>query len=144
MVVAPSGATGTTTGTATTGAVQNPEFTPYSAVGEVQLNSDNSFTLKEWIYSGGKVQAVTTSGTYKVGPDCRLALTFANNTSGTAGGTTGGVQFQAPSMFTVALSRGDGVTGTRSFGSPSNFGASGSLIVTPANVSTVIGTFLPQ
>jgi hypothetical protein len=99
--------------------------------------------LKEWIYSNGTVQAVTSTGTYAVGQDCRLQLTFANGGSA-AGGNTGAVSFQAPSMFTVALNRADGVVGTKTLGSPSNFGASGSLIVTPANVSTVIGTFLPQ
>ena len=49
-----------------------------------------------------------------------------------------------PSMFTVALSRADGVTGSKSLGAPNDFSASGSLIVTPSNVNTVIGTFIPQ
>jgi len=89
------------------------------------------------------VQAVTTNGTYSVGQDCRLALSFATGSaSGIVGGSTGGVSFQAPSMFSVALSRGDGIVGPRSLSG--NLGATGTLIVTPANVSTVVGTFLPQ
>jgi len=104
---------------------------PYSAVGEVSL-SDNtgSFVMKEWIYSNGSVQAVTANGTYTVSQDCSLQLTFAS------GGAGGNVSFTAPVTFVGSLNRAAGSGGRNA--------ASGSLVIQPANVTTVVGKFISQ
>lgn len=49
---------------------------PVSAVGELQLNGQGGFVMQEWVYQYGKTTATTLSGTYTVGSDCSLSLTF--------------------------------------------------------------------
>jgi hypothetical protein len=130
-----TGMTGTTGGTGTTGSTgtATAAFTPYSAVGQVSLSDNGNFVVTEWIYSNGTVQAVTANGTYSVSQDCSLKLTFA---SGTAGG--GNVSFSAPVTFTGTLNRAAGGGGRTTAAS------SGSLVIQPANVTTVVGRFIAQ
>jgi hypothetical protein len=120
-----TGATGTTGSTGTTG--PTPNFMPFSAVGQIQLNADGSFSLHEWISQNGKVQPVTTTGTYKIGSDCSLSLSFASSSGGTTGAVGGG-SFTAPVMFRGAL-----VNAT-----------SGLLVVQPDALTTVTGQFVAQ
>jgi len=92
--------------------------------------------MKEWIYNNGGIQTATATGSYTVGQDCRLQLTFSS-TGNTATGNNS--TFQAPTTFLVSLSR------IATFGNTGvNTPASGTLIVTPMNLSSVVGTFLPQ
>jgi len=96
----------------------------------VNLSDSGTFVVREWIYNNGAVQAVTANGTYTVSSDCRLQLTFA---SGTAGG--GNVSFSAPVTFTGSLNQ------AVANGRPTS---TGSLVVQPANVTTVVGRFIAQ
>jgi hypothetical protein len=54
---------------------------PVSAVGELQLNGQGGFVMQEWVYQYGKTTATTLSGTYTVGSDCSLSLTFASSSA---------------------------------------------------------------
>ncbi len=116
--------------TGTTGAATAVNFTPYSAVGEVQLSDNGSFILSEWVYSNGAATAMTATGTYTVSQDCSLQLAFANTVG--AGGTTGA--FTAPVTFQGSLNRTSSGRGA----------ATGALVVQPQNVTTVVGTFIAQ
>jgi len=72
---------------------------------------------------------VAANGTYTVSQDCSLQLTFANS-----GG--GNVSFTAPVTFVGSLNQVTGNGGRNT--------ASGSLVVQPANVTTVVGKFISQ
>ena len=102
-------------------------------MGIVALNNDGTFSLRQWTYSGGRTQSATATGTYTVGTDCTLALTFSSGTPG--GGSTGGASFQAPTTFRGILHN----TATSGRGADA---ARGSLILQPVNVSTVVGRFV--
>src|SRR5205823_9275361 len=121
-----TGTTGATGTTGSTGAAATPRFIPYSAVGEVSLSDNGTFVVREWIYSNGSVQGVTANGAYTVSQDCSLQLTFA---SGSAGGN---VSFTAPVTFTGTLNRASGNGGRTTAAS------SGSLVIQPKNVTTVV------
>jgi hypothetical protein len=103
-------------------------------VGQIALSNDGSFTLTEWVYSNGKAQQVTANGTYTVGQDCTLSLTFTQTP-----GTGTGVTFQAPASFRGTLN----TTASTSTGGTVNF-ATGSLIIQPQSVTTAIGRFVSQ
>jgi hypothetical protein len=96
------------------------------------LNNDGTFTLSEWIYSNGKAQSVSATGTYSVSQNCTLSLTFSSTPSGP------GVTFQAPLSFQGILDTPSNSSATAV--SP----ASGGLIIQPQNVTTVIGRFVSQ
>jgi hypothetical protein len=68
---------------------------PVSAVGRLQLNGQGGFVMQQWAYQYGKTTATTLSGTYVVGSDCSLALTFSPSSAGgaTAPLTAPGVVF---------------------------------------------------
>jgi len=57
-------------------------FKPYSTLGAVQLSPDGGFTLKSWQVSNGSLQSVTSTGTYTIGFDCSVKLTFNAAASG--------------------------------------------------------------
>jgi hypothetical protein len=102
-------------------------------VGQVQLSPDNTFTITEWVYSNGTAQKLTSGGTYSVGPDCRLQLTFTPNSSNN-GGTTGSVSFSAPTTFQL----------NNQANAQNNIAGQGFLVIQPMNVTTVVGTFIQQ
>lgn len=77
-----TGATGTASAT--------PAFAPYSGVGYIAL-TPTGFSVTEWSYQNGTVQPLTAAGTYTVGNNCSLQLTF--NSSSTGAG------FVAPAAF---------------------------------------------
>jgi len=58
-------------------------FKPFSTLGSVQLNPDGGFALKSWQFSNGSLQSVTSTGTYTIGFDCSVRLTFNPTASGT-------------------------------------------------------------
>jgi hypothetical protein len=89
--------------------------------------------LWQSIYSGGRTANVRANGTYTVGQDCTLTLTFAPASS--TGGSTG--SFQAPTSFRGILNSPTVVGRTADSGR-------GVLIVQPANVTTVVGRFVAQ
>jgi hypothetical protein len=92
--------------------------------------------LKQWTYTGGRVQVATATGTYTVGSDCNLSLTFDSTTSSSGGST--GASFQAPSSFRATLNTTPTTTGARTEA------GRGALIIQPLNVSTVVGRFVSQ
>ena len=60
----------------------NSAFKPYSTLGSVQLNSDGGFSLRSWQFSNGTLQTVSSTGTYSIGNDCSVRLTFAPTATG--------------------------------------------------------------
>ena len=78
--------TGTTTGGTTTTS-STPSFQAVSGIGALSLNGNGNFTMTEWLYAGGSVKPVSASGTYAIGSDCSLQLTFAAPTGATTGST---------------------------------------------------------
>lgn len=131
-----TGATGGTgTGTTGTGTTANAvSFAPYGAVGELQLNGNGGFMMKEWIFQNGANTPVTASGSYTVGTDCSLSLSFAapNLTSGATTGALGSGTKIAPVTAPVTF-RGALVN--------SNTGV---IIIQPNSFSTITGEFVAQ
>jgi hypothetical protein len=74
----------TTSGSTGTGSTSAPAVTlyPVSAVGQLQLDGQGGFTMREWVYQYGKTTTTALSGTYTVGSDCGLSLTFAPSANG--------------------------------------------------------------
>jgi hypothetical protein len=70
-------------------------FNPVSGVGRLQLNGQGGFMMQEWVYQYGKTTASNLSGTYTIGSDCSLSLTFNPSSAGgvTAPITAPGVIF---------------------------------------------------
>jgi hypothetical protein len=83
--------------------------------------------LHEWVFQNNAVQAFTALGTYTVGSDCSLALSFSNSTGGTTGGT-GSATFTAPLSFKGSLV------------SPTT----GLLVIQPDSLTTITGEFVAQ
>jgi hypothetical protein len=105
----------------TTGSVQNTNevsFTPFSAVGSVQLNADGTFALREVLYQSGKAKTVSSSGSYKVGADCSVQLNFPS----------GGSDFTTPLMFRATLLNS----------------SSGVVVLQPDTFGTIVGQFAGQ
>jgi hypothetical protein len=113
--------------TGTTGAAAAANFSAFSAIGTLQLNSDGTFSMKQWTFQNGKMQPATATGTYAIGTDCGLSLTFAKPQGGTTG-AAGSTTFTAPVLFRGAL-----VNPT-----------SGTLVVQPDTLTTVTGQFIQQ
>jgi len=84
--------------------------------------------MRQWTYSGGRTQTFNGSGTYAVGTDCTLSLTFVAATP-TTGGATGAAS--APTAFKATLN------------STTN-SVRGLLILEPVNVATVSGRIVAQ
>lgn len=80
---ASTGTTGGTTGSTTGTAVAAKA---YSAIGVLNLDGIKNFTMTESVIQNGAVQRSTAFGTYSLGSDCALRLSFA---SGTNVGSTG-------------------------------------------------------
>ena len=83
-----TGGTGST-GTGTTATTTSLAET--AAVGWLTLDGQGGFTLMEWALSNGSVQPVTASGSYAVGQNCNISLTFSQNANGGATGSSGGL-----------------------------------------------------
>jgi len=101
---------------------------PFSTVGVIQLNNDSSFVLTEWTYQNGKAQTFSANGTFTIGTDCSLSLSFAKNNAGGTTGAVGGGSFVAPLLFRGALVNS----------------SSGLLVVQPDAFTTVTGEFQAQ
>ena len=124
-----TGATGTGTGTGTTGtgstSVAAGTEVPNVGVGVLQTDGAGGFTLKETSAANGSIERFTASGTYTIGSNCALSLTFTPGTSTLNG---------APdSTFTPAVNF-SGLLGT----------TSGVLSVQPSKGVALTGTFTPQ
>jgi hypothetical protein len=50
----------------------------YSTLGAITLDPNGGFSLRGWVTSNGAVQSVTAAGTYTIGSDCSLQLSFAS------------------------------------------------------------------
>jgi len=92
--------------------------------------------MREWIYSGGRTTSVAAAGTYTVGQDCTLSLTFGS----TGNTSTGGATFQAPTSFRATL---DSSSSTGQTGQGTQAGT-GSVIIQPVSLNTIIGRFVAQ
>src|SRR5262245_3077379 len=62
----------------------NVTFAPYSTLGSVSLNPEGSFFLTAWTFTNNAVQQVAANGTFTLGIDCSLNLTYAEGTPATA------------------------------------------------------------
>jgi hypothetical protein len=60
-------------------------FVPSGAVGTLSLDGQGGFVLNEWVYANGSVQRAAVGGTYSIGGDCALVLTFAPSGAATTG-----------------------------------------------------------
>ena len=72
------------TATGSTGSTTTPAtglFAPYSTLGEITLNTGGSFVLRGWSFTGAATETVTARGTYTLGFDCSLRLSFASDSS---------------------------------------------------------------
>lgn len=114
--------TGSTGGTASAAA----NFSAFSAIGSIQLNNDNTFQLKEWLFSNGKVQTLNNVGSYSVSADCSLSLSFASGSGGTTGAVGAGLT--TPVTFRGALVNS----------------VSGQLVLQPDAQTTLTGQFIAQ
>jgi len=83
---------GTTGGTTTTTPAAGT-FQPTAAVGSISLDGSGGFTLTEWAFASGAPTKATSTGTYTVGLNCSLQLTFNPSTTATTGALAG-AQFQ--------------------------------------------------
>jgi hypothetical protein len=89
-------------------------------VGSVTLQPGNQFQMNEWVFANGKLQTVNGSGSFTVGTDCSIQLTFSPST----GGTTAPV----PTSFKGLLVNN----------------GSGFVTIQPDTTSTITGTFVAQ
>jgi hypothetical protein len=89
-------------------------------VGSVTLQPNSAFSLREWVFSNKQLQTVTANGTYTVGTDCSIQLTFSPS--------TGGTTVPAPTSFRGVLVNG----------------ATGLVTLQPDTTSTIIGEFIAQ
>ena len=110
----------------TTTSGKSTNFSPVSGIGELQLNGQGGFSMQEWVYEGTIVVPATLTGTYTVGSNCTLSLTFATGGTSSAAGVTSAIL--APVSFTGGLLNG----------------STGLLTVQPNATSTVTGAFVSQ
>lgn len=96
-----------------------PSMQPYSAVGTLTLDGSGAFAMTQWVFSSGAVQQNLFTGTYTIGGDCSLALSY--NPDPSAGASTGTPA--APAQFSVILANG----------------GSGNLVVTPPQGTGLAG-----
>ena len=103
---APTTATGTGTSTGTGTTTTTSKLQASSAIGSITLDGAGSFTLTEWSFANGAVARTSSTGTYSIGTNCALNLTFQQ----TSGATTGSVQTTAFQGLLVTDTGGLSVT----------------------------------
>jgi len=84
--------------TTTTGGTTTTALAPYSIVGAFTLNGTGGFSLSQSVLTGAGVQRSTAIGSYTVGNDCSIVMSF----SSAAGSNS--TNFVAPSSFRVQMS----------------------------------------
>jgi len=62
-----------------------------SAIGALFLDGQGGFNMTEWMSANGSIQPLTSSGTYAIGLDCSIKLTFAASSNGGTTGSTSGL-----------------------------------------------------
>ena len=62
-------------------AATTSRYALYSTLGAISLDPNGGFSLRGWVTSGTSVQSVTAGGSYTIGTDCSLRLTFASPTA---------------------------------------------------------------
>ncbi len=77
-------------------------FGPSSGIGSITLDGQGGFTLKQWTYSNAGFKQMSSTGSYTIGSDCSLRLSFANANG--SGGTTGSAS--SPMSFSGLLISG--------------------------------------
>ncbi len=96
---------------------------PLSGIGSVTLDGQGGFAMQEWLYQNGATTTVNLTGTYTVGTDCSLSLTFTPTSGGTATAS-----ITAPVSFTGGLM----------------MATTGLITVQSAALSTATGPFISQ
>jgi len=86
----------------------------------VTLQPGNQFQMNEWVFSNGKLQTVNANGSFTVGTDCSIQLTFTPS--------TGGATVPAPTSFKGLLVNN----------------GSGFVTIQPDTTSTITGNFVAQ
>jgi len=95
---------------------------PYSAAGVLNLNGSGAFTLSESLFTVSGVQRSTATGTYAVGGDCSVSLTFSSASGANSS------NFTAPSSFRFLMTDA----------------SNGLLSLQPDNATTLTGTVTAQ
>ena len=69
----------------------------YSAIGSISLNGSGAFAMSQSLYSATGVQRSTSSGSYTVGGDCSVVLSFSTASGSSSTG------FVAPTSFRILM-----------------------------------------
>jgi hypothetical protein len=69
----------------------------YSAIGILALNGSGAFNMSQSLYNATGVQRSTSSGSYTVGGDCSVALSFSTASGSSSTG------FVAPTSFRILM-----------------------------------------
>lgn len=84
-----SGGSGSSGSGGSTGA-STTTFSASSGIGSISLDASGNFSMTEWILANGAIKPVQSSGTYTLGMDCNIRLSFAASSVGGAPGSVGG------------------------------------------------------
>ena len=95
---------------------------PYSAAGTLNLSGSGTFTMAESLFNASGVTRSTASGTYTVGGDCSVSLTFSKDTGSNSS------NFVAPSSFKFLMTDA----------------SNGLLAIQPDSATTITGTLSSQ
>jgi hypothetical protein len=99
------------------------------------MDGNGNFTMTTYLTTTGTVQSIDSAGTYTIGQDCRINLTFTSGTQGTSNGATGSVL--PPSSFAGLLANfGNTAAGTDQ--------TAGLITVIPTNGQALTGIVIPQ
>ena len=112
-------------GSAAPGSSSGPSFATNSGIGVLRVDGQGGFALSETSAAGGSVQRVTSSGTYTLGTNCAIQLTFTPGVA-TVNGTANS-SFVPAVNFTGLLSTTAGV-----------------LSVEPGQGTNLTGSLIPQ
>ena len=122
-------------GTATTTAA-TPQFAPYALIGSISLDGNGGFTMMTWSTSTANskkaVAAAARSGTYTIGTDCSISLSFSRAENG---GSTGSVA--------TPLTFFKGLLPSASNGN-ANTSATGLITVQTGDGTALTGVVIPQ
>ena len=123
-----SGASSSTSGSGGPAPAPTTTLVPYSVIGVLSLDGNGSFTVTQYQFGNGD-QPLTGSGTYTVGTNCVLSLSYTSPSAGTMGTLT------PPASVATLL-------GTTSVNN--NGAASGLITIQPVNGQLISGFVISQ
>jgi hypothetical protein len=94
----------------------------YSTIGSLSLNGSGMFTMSQSLYNASGIQRSTSSGTYTVGGDCSVSLSFSSATGASSS------NFVAPTSFKLLM-----IDATTGF-----------ISTQPDSTTTLTGTLIAQ